>query len=236
MYLVYFVIFSISCEITLASITAEYIVLEVSERSCLYVSNDPIWPYETTDGEAKAVSNCQRMGLPLASDIDQEEKDALQQLTRKLHKYRQLFICNYIIYLGCQMEIPEGRGILVKQENNNCKFQKYDGSEEDSGVRFFKMYFDFIFTSLFRDKIVLKTLKVQVMTMHLSIMRATKIQNVVSEFGLNQKLVTFKYSLQRKSRIVRLFHPTHQAVTSKSTMMKSLTKIFAMIWVDTYQD
>ena len=137
MYLVYFVIFSISCEITLASITAEYIVLEVSERSCLYVSNDPIWPYETTDGEAKAVSNCQRMGLPLASDIDQEEKDALQQLTRKLHKYRQLFICNYIIHLGCQMEIPEGRGILVKQENNNCKFQKYDGSEEDSGVSFF---------------------------------------------------------------------------------------------------
>ena len=98
MYLVYFVIFSISCGNTLASITAEYIVLEVSERSCLYVSNDPIWPYETTDGEAKAVSNCQRMGLPLASDIDQEEKDALQQLTRKLHKYRQLFICNYIIH------------------------------------------------------------------------------------------------------------------------------------------
>ena len=50
----------------------------------MYVSNDPIWPYDTEDGEAKAVSNCQRMGLPLASDIDQEEKDALQQLTRKL--------------------------------------------------------------------------------------------------------------------------------------------------------
>ena len=87
------------------------------------------------------------------------------------------------------MEIPEGRGILVKQENNNCKFQKYDGSEEDSGVRFFKMYFDLIFTNLFRDKIVLKTLKVQVMIMHLFTMPATKIQNVVSEFGFNTKFV-----------------------------------------------
>ena len=30
------------------------------------------------------------------------------------------------------MQVPEGRGILVKQESNSCKFQKYDGSEEDS--------------------------------------------------------------------------------------------------------
>ena len=59
----------------------------------MYVSNDPIWPYDTEDGEAKAVSNCQRMGLLLASDIDQEEKDALQQLTRKLiTTYRVIFL------------------------------------------------------------------------------------------------------------------------------------------------
>mgnify|MGYP001184695377 CR=1 FL=1 len=30
------------------------------------------------------------------------------------------------------MKVPEGIGILVKQESNSCKFQKYDGSEEDS--------------------------------------------------------------------------------------------------------
>ena len=60
----------------------------------MYVSNDLIWPYDTEDGEAKAVSNCQRMELPLASDIDQEEKDALQQLTRK-----QTTIMKYIKYI-----------------------------------------------------------------------------------------------------------------------------------------
>ena len=97
----------------------------------MYVSNDPIWPYDTEDGEAKAVSNCQRMGLPLASDIDQEEKDALQQLTRKLTTIMK-YISNTFFVLGCQLQVPEGRGILVKQESNSCKFQKYDGSEEDS--------------------------------------------------------------------------------------------------------
>ena len=128
----------------------------------MYVSNDPIWPYDTEDGEAKAVSNCQRMGLPLASDIDQEEKDALQQLTRKLTTIMK-YISNTFLVLGCQMQVPEGRGILVKQKVIVASFKNM------MEVR-----------KIVVTKIVLKTHWMQVKIMHLFTMLVTRIPNVVS--------------------------------------------------------
>ena len=37
------------------------------------------------------------------------------------------------------MRIPEGTGVLVKQENNNCNYQNYDGTEGQSNVSISKI-------------------------------------------------------------------------------------------------
>ena len=54
--------------------------------SCLYVSNDPIWPYKYGDFDVNyAENNCKELGMKLADQISPLEGVALQELTSRRH-------------------------------------------------------------------------------------------------------------------------------------------------------
>ena len=57
--------------------------IQVSERSCLYISKSPIWPFLSEEGENKAEAKCNEMGISLAANLQDDEKQALLEVTRK---------------------------------------------------------------------------------------------------------------------------------------------------------
>ena len=53
-------------------------------KSCLYVSNDPIWPYKYGDFDVNIPQdNCKELGMKLAENLNPYEGVALQELTSK---------------------------------------------------------------------------------------------------------------------------------------------------------
>ena len=53
-------------------------------KSCLYVSNDPLWPYKYGDFDVNyPQDNCEELGLELAKNLNPYEGTALQELTSK---------------------------------------------------------------------------------------------------------------------------------------------------------
>lgn len=78
---------SILVQSSICAIADDYSVMEVEGSddswSCLYVSNEPIWPYASEDGENQADAECAKMGISLA-ELNEDEKVALQELTSKI--------------------------------------------------------------------------------------------------------------------------------------------------------
>ena len=64
-----------------SAIADGYTVLEAGDN-CLYISNEPIWPYTTDGGANQALTECAKMGLPLAH-LGEDEALALQEVTRE---------------------------------------------------------------------------------------------------------------------------------------------------------
>ena len=53
-------------------------------KSCLYVSNDPLWPYKYGDFDVNyPQDNCEELGMELAKNLNPYEGTALQELTSK---------------------------------------------------------------------------------------------------------------------------------------------------------
>ena len=64
------------------------IYLQVADSKCLYISNDPIWPF-TSSGDAfanRAEEKCAKMGLSLAllTDPESDESVALKEISSKI--------------------------------------------------------------------------------------------------------------------------------------------------------
>ena len=108
-------------------------------KSCLYVSNDPLWPYKYGDFDVNyPQDNCEELGLELAKNLNPYEGTALQELTSKC----VIFIVissshkNLIppfIFLGCKMsdKISEDDPVLVGAQGapgKKCYFQHYNGT------------------------------------------------------------------------------------------------------------
>ena len=64
------------------------IYIQVADSKCLYISNDPIWPF-TSSGDAfanRAEEKCAKMGLSLAllTDPESDESVALKEISSKI--------------------------------------------------------------------------------------------------------------------------------------------------------
>ena len=62
--------------------------LQVADSKCLYISNDPIWPF-TSSGDAfsnRAEEKCAKMGLSLVllDDPESDESIALKEISSKI--------------------------------------------------------------------------------------------------------------------------------------------------------
>ena len=62
--------------------------LQVADSKCLYISNDPIWPF-TSSGDAfsnRAEEKCAKMGLSLVllADPESDESVALKEISSKI--------------------------------------------------------------------------------------------------------------------------------------------------------
>ena len=107
-------------------------------KSCLYVSNDPLWPYKYGDFDVNyPQDNCEELGLELAKNLNPYEGTALQELTSKKyvihHFFKSQIFNSYFFVLGCKMsdKISEDDPVLVGAQGapgKKCYFQHYNGT------------------------------------------------------------------------------------------------------------
>ena len=73
------------CEsVTVDDFTTIEVEIGPDSKSCLFVSNEPIWPFEDSDFTLNyAQEKCKELGMDLADIENDLEKTALQELTSK---------------------------------------------------------------------------------------------------------------------------------------------------------
>lgn len=89
----------------------------MDDETCLYVSNNPIWPFATADGDNQAEAECAKLGVTLAGDMEESELTALLEVTR------------------CKMNTISSDALVLVQSSsasNKCSYQKKDGTIETS--------------------------------------------------------------------------------------------------------
>ena len=71
------------CEsVTVDDFTTIEVEIGPDSKSCLFVSNEPIWPFEDSDFTLNyAQEKCKELGMDLADIENDLEKTALQELT-----------------------------------------------------------------------------------------------------------------------------------------------------------